>query len=164
MASSTELATITKFLPGFFLDVVHSGVDYQGGVLPLHVSLFPPLRASYHRSYGNHLRDAVNPQVPFDITVGEPDMFGPKFDVPVMKIEDSPELRRIHEELVKVVAILMHDASYRQPYSPHISLGGRTLETGSTIHVAGFAIIEKSSGSPWHVVDKVGLKGESIDG
>jgi len=150
-----------EFIPAFFVDIVQKGETFSHGEWPLHITLFPPLQTSYHGYYGDKLRSVVTALYPFDVTVGEDDLFGPDHDIPVKRIEESPRLRVIHAALVRTIANLMHDPTYRQPYNPHITLqSGATIETGETINIGGFSVVKKA-GSVWTVVDKIGLNGGS---
>lgn len=154
-----------KFLPAFFVNRVEMNSKYEGGKLPLHLTLFPPLHEKYDSDYGHALRSAINPQTPFDVIVGEDDLFGEQGDVRVKRIEKSGRLLAVHESLVKVVATLLHDPTYLQPFNPHITVErGQDIKTGSLVRIGGFAILEKISGQPWEVVDKIGLKGGEING
>lgn len=154
-----------EFIPAFFVDVVQKGEVFPRGAAnwPLHLTLFPPLEEPYYPYYGDKLRSVVNTLAPFDITVGEDDWFGPNYDVPVKRIQEAPRLRVIHNILVRTLANLTHDPTYRQPYNPHITIGpDATVETNEQIHIGGFSIVEKSvtpEGKIWTVVDKIGLKG-----
>ncbi len=148
-----------EFIPAFFVDVVEKGETFPRGKWPPHITLFPPLLAPYYNYYGDTMRGVVNTLSPFDVTVGEDDLFGPDHNVPVKRIQESPRLQVVHTALVRTLANLMHDPTYRQPYNPHITAQpGMTLATGDTVHVGGFSVVEKESGV-WTVVDKIGFKG-----
>lgn len=148
-----------EFIPAFFVDIVQKGETFPRGEWPLHLTLFPPIQAPYRSYYGDKLRSVVNVLSPFDITVGEDDMFGPDHDVPVKHIEEAPRLQVIHMALVRTLASLMHDPTYRQPYNPHITVqSGAMIETGETIRIGGFSVVEKTD-DKWTVVDKIGLWG-----
>jgi|GEM_PF-2999943 len=150
-----------KFVPAFFVDIVEKGETFPIADWPLHITLFPPLQTPYLGRYGEDLRGAVDGLSPFDVTVGEDDEFGPDNDLPVLRIEESPRLRGLYGALVDTLANLIHDPTYRQPYNPHISKKlGMTIQTGDTINIGGFSIVEKK-GSLWTVTDKIGLKGVS---
>ncbi len=152
----------SKFLPAFFVDIVEVGQTFRSGDLPLHVTLFPPLQARYEKEFGYVMKGVVNPQTPFEVTVGEEDLFGPEYDVPVFHIEESPQLKRIHQSLVHALGVLLHDDTYRQPYNPHITIrpGEQTVHTGDNILIGGFSIVEKNIRGNWEVVDNIGLKGK----
>ena len=158
----TQPEQTVKFLPSFFLDVVEMNAIYPSGTLPLHISLFPPIKESYGLEHGKALRKAINPLTPFDVAVGEDDTFddeqGP---VPVKHIRDSENrLQNLHSAFVQTLAHMKHDDQYRQSYSPHISLRkNEQLKLDSTVHIAGFSIVQKIGNDPWEVVDKIRLKG-----
>ncbi len=156
-----------EFIPAFFVDVVEKGEVFPSGAAhwPLHITLFPPLEAPYYPYYGDKMRSVVNTMAPFDVTLSEdePVMFGPNEDIPVRLINEAPRLRVIHDALVRTLANLTHDPTYRRPYNPHITIRPDIdLDPGKKIHIGGFSIVEKtvgSNGEIWTVVDKIGLKG-----
>ncbi len=157
-----------EFIPAFFVDVVQKGEVFPAGGdnWPLHMTLFPPIEEPYYPYYGEVLRSVINTMAPFEVVVGEDGLFGPNFDVPVKRIEESPKLRLVHQGIVRTLSQLRHDPTYRQPYNPHVSIQpGKTIETGEKIYVGGFSIVEKSvtpDGKIWTVVDKIGMKGLEI--
>lgn len=154
----------TKFLPGFFVDVVEMHAIYEGGELPLHISLFPPIKDRYTVELAKSLRTLINPMDPFEVTLGQFDTFDDEEEkVGVRRIEESGRLHTLHRAFVKALAHLEHDAQYLRPYNPHISLrAGQELEVVSTVHIGGFSVLQKpSKEEPWIVIDKIGLKGSN---
>jgi hypothetical protein len=151
---------LVKFLPAFFVDVIDPSVEYPAEMLPHRITLFPPLKQAYDPAYGVDLRKLVNPLTPFDVTVSGDDMFGDNLEIPVKRIEDSDELQELHAQLVVALGNLTHDATYRQPYAPHISVKEHSdIPDGQKIHIEGFTIVEKVSGAAWIVRDQMRLKG-----
>ena len=150
-----------KFLPAFFVDVIEKDYSFDRGEWPAHITLFPPIEQPYVETYAHTLRRHMNPIHPFEIIVGEDAWFGEAGDVPVKRIIDSPELQRVHTELVRVCGILLHDPTYRQPYRPHISYPDEFgITSGQRIAVGGFCLTVKDGGV-WRVEDKVGFKGRA---
>jgi hypothetical protein len=157
-----ESEKTVKFLPGFFLDTVGLHATYKGGELPLHISLFPPVKDSYSEELGVSLRKLVHPMDPFDVIIGQSDTFDDDTEkVSVRHIEDSGRLQTLHRAFVEVLAHLEHDAQYRRPYNPHVSIRpGQEVEAGSVVHIEAFSILEKpGKEEPWEVIDKIKLKG-----
>lgn len=152
-----------KFLPAFFVDVVELGQVFPRGEWPLHMTYFPPIQTSFDAKLAPNLRRYLNPMPPFEATVGESDFFGPQFDIHVRRIEPSPQLLTVHRALVAALRHLPHNARYRMPYNPHISIDkdDTRLQTGDVFEVGGLSIIEKPAHSQtWQVIAKIGLKGE----
>ena len=152
-----------KFVPAFFVDIVEMGTVFESGEWPHHITMFPPVEEPYRYEYGEQLRHAVNPMTPFDVVVGKSALYGPgrEPNVPVMQIEPSLELQKIHTALVAAVSHLLHDPQYRQPYNPHITIYSPhdAVTQGALIHVGGFSIAAKR-GHAWEIVDKIGLRGD----
>ncbi len=151
-----------KFLPAFFVDEVKLNETFLSGTWPLHITLFPPVRAEYTGEYGEQVRRFVNPVEPFDVVVGASAFFGPDEDIYVRKIESSSSLQTVHQGLVKALAYLTHDPTYRLPYNPHITLDKHDarIERGDVIWVEGMSIVAQSADSrEWRVVDKMRFKG-----
>lgn len=149
-----------EFVSAFFVELVNTGDKFQPGELPLHITTFPPILRRYEFEFGKEVRGAVGSMEPFTVTVGESDLFGPDRRTRVKRIEDSNELQHLHDKLVVAVGHLLHDPTYRQPYSPHISVSNyKDIPTGKQIEIAGFSIIGKIDTGLWEVVDKIGLKG-----
>ena len=151
-----------KFLPAFFVPVVKQGEEFAPGELPLHITLFPPLKQQYLEEYSDQLKAAMNPFSAFDVTVEKDDLFGENRDIPVKRIYKSEELERVHGALVYCLGNLSHDSTWRKPYNPHISVETEgQLRDGDTVHVGGFSIVQKASPAGlWKVVDKIGFKGQ----
>ena len=154
-----------KFLPAFFVEEVELGQTFARGEWPLHMSYFPPVNASFQPQLATRLREYVNPMAPFIAQVGEDALFGPDRDVPVKLVEPSKELLAVHRALVSVLHYLPHPAQYRTPFNPHVSVkeDGPQLETGDTIEIGGFSIVETlPNSSTWQVLAKIGLKGTDM--
>ena len=160
-----------KFLPVFFVDEVKIGETFTSGDWPLHITLFPPLEATYQPSDGERIRFNVHAFEPFSVTAGEEAMFGPAEDVHVRKIEQSDPLNRVHKGLVRALSRLSHDPQYRMPYNPHISevASSTPVLKGTSMLLEGLSIaVQKqriTSGGElqktWEVVDKMRFKGIS---
>jgi hypothetical protein len=150
-----------KFLPGFFVDTIERDAEYPAQALPLHMSLFPPLKAPYYKAYGDTMKLQFNILPSVEITVGQEDLFDDEDKkVIVKRIEDSPQLQHVHERLVEVLGHLLHDSRFRQPYNPHITVqSSDQLQQGQTLLFSGFSVVEKVNGGAWIVRDKVGFKG-----
>lgn len=154
-----------KFLPAFFVEEVELGQTFARGEWPLHMSYFPPVNTAFRPELAARLREYINPMPPFIAEVGEDDMFGPDRDVPVKLMMPSKELIAVHRALVSVLQYLPHPAQYRTPFNPHVSVkeGGVQLETGDTIEIGGFSIVETTPYSPnWQVLAKIGLRGTDM--
>ncbi len=150
---------VPRFLLAFFLDIVEEGSTFEE--LPTHLTLFPPLFAEYNDSYGEELKKLLNPLAPFWIAVGGQDNFGPNHDILVHRIEESSELRELHEKIGGVVSRIAHDSTFMRPYNPHITLKGDSfgVHEGLKIWIGGLSIIERKLGEPWRIVRKIGLRG-----
>lgn len=152
-----------KFLPAFFLPIVEMGEQFAPGKLPLHVTLHPPIEQPYESSFGAELRGELNQHEPFLVEAGDGALFGPEADVPVRLVAPSLALQGMHALINQAIGNLRHDATYRAPYRPHISverLGD--VPRNQTITIGGLAIVEKWRHENWVVVDKIGLKGEQL--
>lgn len=151
-----------KFLPAFFVEEVELGQTFPRGEWPSHMSYFPPVDTTFKPELADRLREYVNPMPPFVAKIGKGAKFGPEEDKPVLLVEPSKELIAVHRALVSVLQYLPHPTQYRTPFRPHISLkeNGFQLETGDTIEIGDFSIVETTPYSPsWHVLAKIGLKG-----
>jgi hypothetical protein len=151
----------SKFLPVFFLPVVERGAEFAPDTLPLHITLFPPLRAPYDRRFGDELRTQLNQHEPFIVKTAGEAYYGPNEDIPTRLLEPSLSMHGMHAMVELAIGTLLHDETYRRPYRPHISVNDFSdVPRNQSIFVAGLSIVEKISGHNWVVVDKVGLKGE----
>lgn len=158
-----------KFLPVFFVDEVKEGAKFQAGEWPLHLTLFPPLETSYDPHLGGVIRSLVNPIEPFAAYVGESDIFGTQEMIDsgkgifVRKVEESASLRKVHAGLVRALAHLRHNPTFRMPYNPHVSMDtsdGRLVQ-GEQMWVEGMSVVTREPDSKiWQVVDKMRFKGE----
>ncbi len=159
---SLEQEPSAKFLPAFFVDVVELGQEFNSGELPLHMTYFPPLKAAFDPRYAESARRFINPIPPFTAQVGKDVLFGDNEDIPAKLIEHSPRLLVVHRALVASIGYLTHDARYRTPYNPHITVkqGDTRISTGDEIEMAGLSIVEKDpQRNTWKVMAKIGLKG-----
>ena len=113
---SVENGPRTKFVPAFFVTPVNKGEEFSSGKIPKHITLFPPLHASFTPDeIGQSLKTACNPLQPFSVSVGEDARFGVNNDILVQCIQESEQLQLVHETLVRVIGHLMHDPGFRQP-------------------------------------------------
>ena len=154
-----------KFLPAFFIEPVVLGQEIAAGQLPLHMTYFPPVKTSFQPALANLLREYVNPMDPFIATVGEDDFFGPNSDKPVRKMVQTQELVAVHRKILSVLQYLPHSTQYRTPYNPHISIAhdDTRIETGDSIEIGGFSIVEKPEyAEAWRVIAKIGLRGADM--
>lgn len=158
-----------KFLPVFFVDEVKLETKFQAGEWPLHLTLFPPVKARYQPSLGKAIRTEVNLVAPFYAAVGGDDVFGEPeaidngMGIFVRKLEENESLRKVHNGLVKVLSHLEHDPQFRRPYTPHVSIdqADSRLNQGSQLWVEGMSIVAREPGSRlWQIVDKMRFKGE----
>lgn len=148
-----------KFLPAFFVEITEKGQNFGRGDWPAHITLFPPIDEAYSDTYTEVFRQALNHVPAFDVVVGEDRLFGPDEDVPVRVIVPSDALRAVHQELVLVCGMLLHDPTYRRPYNPHISHPEHFgIKSGQPIHIGGFCVAVCFGGS-WNIVEKIGFKG-----
>lgn len=159
-----------KFLPVFFVDEVKEGAEFQAGEWPLHMTLFPPLEASYDAPLGKAIRHFVNPVEPFTAAVGESDTYGTQEMIDsgkgvfVRKVEENTSLRKVHGGLVQALAHLRHNPTFRMPYNPHVSMdtNDSRLTQGKQMWVEGMSVVTREPGSKiWQVVDKMRFKGEA---
>lgn len=154
-----------KFLPAFFVEPVELGANFQRGKWPLHMSFFAPVETTFNPELALLMREYVNPMEPFVATVGEPTLFGDNEDIPVHRMVETPQLHAVNRALVSVLQYLPHSARYRTVFRPHITAkaNGLQLNTGDTIEVGGFSIVETNNYSPnWQVIAKIGLKGADM--
>lgn len=155
-----------KFLPAFFVEEVELGQTFNRGEWPLHMSYFPPVNTTFQPELAARLREYVNPMSPFIAKIGKDALFGPERDVPVKLVEPSKELIAVHRALVSVLQYLPHPTQYRTPFNPHVSVKESEfqLETGDTIEIGGFSIVETMpNSSTWQVLAKIGLKGADME-
>ena len=159
---SPEAPLQVKFLPAFFVDVIAKDGVYAPETLPHRITLFPPIEQAYEDSYAKALRGVINPLEPFTVTVGADGWFGDNGEVAVKLIQPSERLQALHQQLVIVLGNLMHDAGYRRPYSPHISVASHAdIPEGQELFIEGFTIVEKVKGASWHIKDQMRLKGSN---
>ncbi len=154
-----------KFLPAFFVEQVELGDTFKRGDWPLHMSYFPPVGTTFQPELAHLMREYVNPMSPFIATVGKDVLFGPGEDQPAKLMVETKELIAVHRALVSVLHYLPHSTRFRTPFRPHVSTksGGIQLDTGDSIEVGGFSIVETSDYSPnWQVIAKIGLKGADM--
>lgn len=158
--SSTDGERSVKFLPAFFLPVVERGQEFTSGALPLHITLFPPILAAYERRFGDEMRNKLNEYAPFTVTAAGEGRFGPNQDIPVRLLEPSLSMQGMHAMLEVAIGGLLHDATYRRPYNPHITVADFSeVSAKQDITIGGLSIVEKVADGSWKVVDKIGLKG-----
>lgn len=153
-----------KFLPAFFVEPVAVGEEIEGK-LPLHMTYFPPVSAEFKPEYADMLRHYCRPIPPFMATVGEPNIFGEKKDVPVREMVHNSQILLVHRGILAALHHLPHPTQYRTPYKPHVSIAhdDTRVETGDQIEIGGFSVVEKKgSGQPWRVMAKIGLKGADM--
>ncbi len=114
------------------IDPMRVGQAYEN--LPLHCSLLQLFQVP-ERTDGlaRGLATVLGRQKPVYLAPGERDLFGPNSDVPVIRVENRPELRSMHQLALR---FLVHDcgASLCNPkwagdgYNPHVSdLSDRTF-------------------------------------
>lgn len=154
-----------KFLPAFFVEPVALGETFERGQWPLHMSYFPPIETAFKLYLANRMREYINPMEPFMVEVGDDALFGPNNDLPVKRMVETKELIAVHRALVAILQYLPHSAEFRTPLRPHVTSkpNGLQLNTGDTIEVGGFSIVETSQFSPnWQVIGKIGLKGADM--
>lgn len=154
-----------KFLPAFFVEPVMLGEEFESGDLPLHMTYFPPVDTLFEPEYADKLRGYINPMEPFIAKVGEGDYFGPNHDIHVKLMVRSPELVAVHRKILAVLQHLPHSAQYRMPYNPHVTIDkdDTRIETGDSIEIGGFSIVEKlQTRDTWQVIAKIGLKGAEM--
>jgi 2'-5' RNA ligase len=102
---------------------------------------------------------------PFMATIGKDDKFGPDHTIPVRRITRTPELVAVHRNILAVFQSFPHDAKYRMPFKPHITIAkdDPRAQAKDMIEVGGFSIAEKAPRSDtWQIVAKIGLKGADI--
>jgi hypothetical protein len=151
-----------KFLPAFFVEPVALGDEFEAGELPLHMTYFPPVNTRLERQYVQRLKMYINPMEPFMATVGEGRNFGPNEDIHVRTMVHSERLLAVHRKILSVLQYLPHSSTYRTPYNPHITIDetDTRVETGDSIEIGGFSIVEKDlRRGTWQVMAKIGLRG-----
>lgn len=152
-----------KFVPAFFLPIVERCQEFRAGKWPQHVTLFPPMEQAYDPEFGVRLRAELNQHHPFIVRTAGDAMFGPEENIPVRLLEPSLSLQGVHYLIERAIGDIMHDKTYRSPYNPHITVEKfEDVPKGTSIFIAGLSIVEKHQGGVWTVVDKVGLRGESL--
>lgn len=154
-----------KILPAFFVEPIELGAEFESGEWPLHMTYFPPVETTLTAEHAAQLRRYINPMRPFMTTIADPDKFGPNRDIPVRHLVHTRELMAVHRKIFAVFQYLPHNAQYRMPYNPHISIDkdDPRAQKGDTIELGGFSIAEKRDRSnTWQIVAKVGLKGAEM--
>ena len=155
-----------KFLPAFFVEPILLGDEFNKDAWPLHMTYFPPVNDTFKPEYADKMRQYINPMEPFLAQVGQSDYFGPDHDIHVKRMVPSNQLIAVHRRILAVLQDLPHSKQFRMPYNPHISMDeqDRRVETGDSIEIGGFSIVEKQQmSSTWRVIAKVGLKGAGMN-
>lgn len=150
------------FVPAFFVAPIPNGQEFEIGKWPAHITMFPPLKAEYDLDIGQELKSKLNQERPFEVKVGDNDMFGHNKDIPVQLIQESEPLQLVHRQIQRSLAQFSHDDRFIRPYNPHITKTPETerLKENDIIHIGGFAIAQTFVGSTsWRIVDKIGFKG-----
>lgn len=154
----------TKFVPAFFVNPVEIGEEFNSGEMPRHVTLFPPVLTNFTSDrIGQSLKTACSRIEPFSILVGDDAWFGVNHDILVQRIQESKQLKLVHETLARVVGHLMHDPTFRQPYNPHVTVKRDRLPFREELVVDCFSVVAKNDGGKWLISDKVQFKGFSHD-
>lgn len=156
-----------KLLPVFFVDEVKIGETFDRRDWPLHITLFPPVEAPYSMDLGVRMREHINPLEPFTVRVNGEATYGPQEAIdagkgtPVYTVEKKRQLLAVHNGFIKALSRLPHDATFRQPYRPHISKqhAHRSLALNEELYVEGLSVVTREAGSAqWTVADKMRFK------
>lgn len=163
--SMTEREESEKIVPAFFVPVVDLGTTFKKGELPLHMTLFPPIKQALIPADVDDLRRYIDPMPAFEVKIGESDPhFGPNRNKHVKLIEESPRVFAVQRAILAAFGhTVSHDRQFRLPYRPHFSIkeDDTRLVTGeTTIKIAGLSLVEwQVPSQQWQVMAKIGLDG-----
>ncbi len=85
---------------------------------------------------------------PIELTGGEPALFGKSSDVPVNLVEETPELRALHETirtwLIEQHAMIYNPEWAGDGYRPHVSVvDGEAFTSGMRVTVNRIALVQE---------------------
>lgn len=111
---------------------------------PLHMTIVPWFKAPDLTAVEEKLKPIAAEHRPFDVEVGERAYFGPRGKLPVMRIENIPELQSLHEDILRAVTESgwhMEGRYTGQHYTPHVTQKGGSDAQGK-LHFENFYIAE----------------------
>lgn len=134
------------FLLSMPIDNIEIGTRYRQ--LPLHCTLLQPfVTANDVRSLASGLTKVLQKHCPVMLKATDTALFGPNDNVPVHKVELTPEIKDLHQSIIALLEAT--NAQTKNPewsgdgYQPHVSnLPNRTFEIGSQKLVEGVVLIE----------------------
>ncbi len=132
---------------GHFVEQASVGQPFPRSNWPLHITLVPWFLCSSSDKLDEELEGILASLKPFEVTVGEPAMFGSKKNIRVNLIEPSSQLQKLHKLLVDLVHKLGKiDTDERftgDGYRPHIThVAGRNAKPGERILVDSLHLTE----------------------
>lgn len=106
------------------LEDAAEGSEFYYTDFPLHVTLAGVFASSKTgQQLGSELAELLQDQAPVEVTADHKDMFGPEQNIPVMRIQKSPELMELYQRVYQWLE--SSGAQYNQPeyqgqgYAPH---------------------------------------------
>lgn len=146
---------MSEIKPGKFL-VFHDLEQLPNGLYtesPRHITLLPPVKLNaYPAEFVSEIDKIAAETVPFYVSPGEIDMFGPNKDIPVARINDPEhEMRKIHMKLLR--ALGAHGLAANAPleyagdkYTPHSTSTESLPELPDVIYVANLSYYYAAEG------------------
>ena len=131
------------------------GSTFSSGRWPLHVTIIPNfeinwdfnrLKSEIEKTAGHHKQVVI--------AATEDDLFGPDKNIPVTRLELTPELAKIHTEIVKLLennsAKFELPVILKQNYNPHATIQwNKRVSIGEVVSIDEFSIVDKEAeGNP----------------
>lgn len=132
-----------------FLEPVEDGFTFSAKDWPLH-STIAEVFAIDRRQHGESLRQTVAAQKTTSSHTTRPADFGPNGEVPVMLVERTAELARLHSNIVNFV--LSHDGLFNEPlylhddFRPHITIHGNDVPPNMPVTFDTLSLVDMFPG------------------
>jgi 2'-5' RNA ligase len=117
-----------------------------------HITLVPWFPCNSENRLDQKLSDVAGKHLPFEVKAGEEEMWGSKEKFPVMIIDDSGGLNRLHLDIFKTLennGFPIHQKDYLgEKYTPHVTLRNSKAEDfhmpkGTAIKINKFTLIKQ---------------------
>lgn len=116
-----------KYVIAQFITPVSIGDEFASSQWPLHVTIAGVFMIDWDQNTVRvELRELLNSQNKFSVTVGENALFGPNEDIHVKLLKQNDELKQLHLQVVKFLqdngAIFNNPEYQNEGFRPHITL------------------------------------------
>lgn len=139
-----------KYVVVHFFDSPPVGYTFPASAWLPHVTLLPVFALAPEKPLTDfmlQLKAIATNNSSFRVTVGEYDLFGPKKDIRVMRLQSSPALTRLHGKLLALADDF--SATYVTPqyvdsgYTPHITLQtGHELKKDQSFNITTLSLVD----------------------